>query len=119
MYANSDRFDTSSPPERPALDNIRNHPWSEATCLCNTASSTLSCDGLIKTCLFQQKVCDEAEVSTYLWCIGVLDARVHARGKCRVISVKHLNFLRCMHILATHGQAGGFRDGIMQSVAGK
>jgi len=32
----------SSPPERPGLDNITNQPLSDATCLCTTASSTLS-----------------------------------------------------------------------------
>jgi len=47
----------SIPPERPGLDNITSQPWSEATCPCNTASSTLSC-------LFQQKERDKAEVRT-------------------------------------------------------
>jgi len=47
----------SSPLEQPGPDNITSQPWSEATCLCNTASSTLSC-------LFQQKERDKAEVNT-------------------------------------------------------
>jgi len=47
----------SSPLERPGPDNITSQPWSDATCPCNTASSTLSC-------LFQQKERDKAEVST-------------------------------------------------------
>ena len=47
----------SSPPERPSLDNFPNQPWSDATCPCYTASSTLSC-------LLQQKERDKAEVST-------------------------------------------------------
>jgi len=47
----------SSPPERPGLDNITSQTWSDATCPCNTASSTLSC-------LSQQKERDKAEVST-------------------------------------------------------
>ena len=47
----------SSPPERPGPDNITGQPWSDATCLCNTTSSTLSC-------LFQQKERDKAEVRT-------------------------------------------------------
>jgi len=47
----------SSPPERPGPDNSTSQPWFDATCPCNTASSTSSC-------LFQQKERDEAEVST-------------------------------------------------------
>jgi len=47
----------SSPPERPGPHNITSQPWSDTTCPCNTASSTLSC-------LFQQKERDKAEVST-------------------------------------------------------
>jgi len=47
----------SSPPERPGLEKITSQPCSDATCPCNTASSTLSC-------LFQQKERDKAEVST-------------------------------------------------------
>jgi len=47
----------SSPPEQPGPDNITSQPWSEATCLCHAASSTLSCR-------FQQKERDKAEVST-------------------------------------------------------
>jgi len=47
----------SSPPEQPGPDNITSQPWFDATCPCNTASSTLSC-------LFQQKERDKAEVVT-------------------------------------------------------
>ena len=46
----------SSPPERPGPDNMTGQPWFDATCPCNTASSTLSC-------LFQQKERDKAEVN--------------------------------------------------------
>ena len=53
----------SFPLERPGPDNITSQPWSDATCLCNTASSTLSC-------LFQQKERDKAEVSTSRGGIG-------------------------------------------------
>jgi len=33
----------SSPLERPGPDNITSQPWSDVTCPCNTASTTLSC----------------------------------------------------------------------------
>ena len=54
----------SSPPERPGPDNSTSQPWSDATCLYNTTSSTLSC-------LFQPKERDKAEVSTSRGSTGV------------------------------------------------
>jgi len=34
---------SSSPPERPGVDNNTSHPWSDATCPCNTSSSAYFC----------------------------------------------------------------------------
>jgi len=47
----------SSPLEQTRPDNMTSQPWSDATCLWNTASGTLSC-------LFQQKERDKVETST-------------------------------------------------------
>ena len=38
-FPTSGRLETSSPPERPGLDNITSQPWSEATCPCTTSTS--------------------------------------------------------------------------------
>ena len=52
------RFLIASKPERPEVPaNVKSQPWSNATCPCATAFRTLSC-------LFKQKECDKAEVST-------------------------------------------------------
>jgi len=58
MYATSDRVETwLIPSGTTGLDSSTSQLWYDATCTCNTDSSTLSC-------LFQQKERDKAEVST-------------------------------------------------------
>jgi len=58
MYATSDCLETwLIPSGTTRSDNSTSQPWSDETCPCNTASSTLSC-------LFRQKERDKAEVST-------------------------------------------------------